>query len=312
MLSRVAEHFYWFGRYIERTENTARFILAESETILDVPDVSYVRWRTLVEVCGQTEAFNQLGIDNTEAGVLGFLLTDTRNPGSITQSVACARENLRVTRDRVPRELSEATLRLRDFVRTQGNKSLARNAARSAFLRGVIDHCQMFRGYMGGTMSRGPEYHFMRLGRMLERADMTTRVMDVRYEELLPDDVDALVAIDEIQWVTALRSLSAFQMYRREVRGPVRALSVVEFLLHNANFPRSLVFALAQARGAARGLPGRKPVSKRLEEATDFVEGLSVNELARSGRALHEAIDSLQIAINAVHGSIHEAYFKPH
>ncbi|MBR9812467.1 alpha-E domain-containing protein [bacterium] len=311
MLSRVAEHFYWFGHYIERAENTARIILAESEMILDVPDVSHVRWRTLIETCGQAHTFDALDIGDDEASVLGFLLTDTRNPGSILQTVLFARENLRVIRDRVPRELSEALLRLRDHVKNKGAKSLQRSAARSAYLRGVIDLCQMFRGAVEGSMSRGPEYQFMRLGRMLERADMTTRVMDVRYDKLLPDTADNLAGLDEIQWVSALNSLSAFQMYRREVRGPVRALDVIEFLLHNHAFPRSLQFTLAASRDAAGLLPTPGPVCKALDSALTKIEGLSVASLSRDGDKLHKAIDNLQIAINGVHGSIHEAYFKP-
>ncbi len=311
LLSRVGEHFYWFGRYVERAENTARLIIANSNVALDLPRRSRLEWYSLVEITGSEPAFAESGHNPTELGVLKFLIADRENPGSIASSLRAARENLRSTRDRVPREVSESVNTLYSFVNEHADGAIRRTSARFDLLRGVIDHCQIVRGYLEGTMSRGMGLRFIQAGQMLERADMTTRIMDVRLEDLLPDDVELPPAAEALQWMAVLRSLSAYQMYRRYSPGVVKARNVFDFLLLDEQFPRSVVFGLQQLRVSLSGLPRNSQLLEELDRALAVVSELRGTVRSVDNARLHETIDRLQREIQAVHSAIAHVYFHP-
>lgn len=311
LLSRVGEHFYWFGRYLERAENTARMIIANSNVALDLPRRSRLEWYALVEITGSEANFDNSTHNATELGVLKFLIADRENPGSIASATRAARENLRSTRDRVPREVSEAVNTLCSFVDAHADGAIRRTSARFDLLRGVIDHCQIVRGYLAGTMSRGLGLRFIRSGQMLERADMTTRIMDVRLEDLLPEDVDLPAAAESLQWMAVLRSLSAYQMYRRYSPGVVKARNVFNFLLLDEQFPRSVVFSLQQLRLCLSDLPRNAEllgeVDRTLEQVTDLRGTVRSVDNAR----LHHTVDRLQREIHSVHTALVQTYFHP-
>jgi len=311
LLSRVGEHFYWFGRYVERAENTARLIIANANVALDLPRRSRLEWYSLVEITGSEPAFAESEHNPTELGVLRFLIADRRNPGSIASSLSAARENLRSTRDRVPREVSESVNTLYSFVNEHADGAIRRTSARFDLLRGVIDHCQIVRGYLAGTMSRGMGLRFIHSGQMLERADMTTRIMDVRLEDLLPDDVDLPPAAESLQWMAVLRSLSAYQMYRRYSPGIVKARSVFDFLLLDEQFPRSVVYCLQELRSSVAGMPRHTELLKELDRALAEVTELRGTVRSVDNARLHDTVDDLQREIHAVHSAISNVYFHP-
>ncbi len=311
LLSRVGEHFYWFGRYVERAENTARLIIANANVALDLPRRSRLEWYSLVKITGSEVDFANSTHNATELGVLKFLIADRENPGSIASSLRAARENLRSTRDRVPREVSEAMNTLYGFVNQHADGAIRRTSARFDLLRGVIDHCQIVRGYLAGTMSRGLGFRFIRAGQMLERADMTTRIMDVRLEDLLPDDVELPPAAESLQWMAVLRSLSAYQMYRRYSPGMVKARNVFDFLLLDEQFPRSVVSCLQQLRVSLAGLPRNSGVLDELDRALAEVTELRGTVRSVENARLHDTIDRLQREIHGVHSAISRVYFHP-
>lgn len=310
LLSRVAEHFYWFGRYIERAENTARLIIANVNLSLDLPGRARLDWYALVEITGSEYAFEKSVNNPTEPGVLRFLISEKDNPGSIRSSLRMARENLRTTRDRVPREVSESVNRLYELVDTKGEGAIRRTAVRFELLRAVIDSCQQLRGYLAGTMSRGLGFHFLRCGQMLERADMTTRIMDVRLEDLIPDDMELPPAAEAIQWMAVLRSLSAYQMYRRDRQGVIKGRHVIDFLLLDELFPRSVFFAMQQFRDFAGALPRSEAVVGDVDRSLELISSLHGEVLSVDNARLHKTLDDLQGEILRLHGMVAQTYFQ--
>ncbi len=311
LLSRVAESFYWMGRYVERAENTARLIMAYTNLSLDLPRSSRLQWYALIEITGSEAEFAAASHNPTEPGVMRFLINDPDNPASIRSSLTYARENLRRTRDRVPREVNESMNTLYGFMNEHGDGSIRRTAARHAFLRGVVDHCQIQRGYTGGTMSHGLGYQFIRFGRLLERADMTTRIMDVQLDDLLPADALALPSFDAIQWMAVLRSLSAYQMYRREIHGAVRAGDVIDFLFHNPEFPRSVAYCINQVRRCNQRLPRQTVPGQKIDSMLQHMMRVTAKELATDANALRATIDTLQREVMAIHSAFSKTYFEP-
>ena len=178
MLSRVAERFYWMARNIERAENTARLLNAYNLLMLDLPRGVGLSWSQLVDISGSQDIFASRYRRASERNVLGFILSERDNPGSIITCVSMARENVRTTRDIMPSEGFEQVNELLLFVR---RRLASRNANKNVynFLAEVVQRCQGITGLLAGTMSHDAAYQFVRLGRNLERADMTTRVLDV-------------------------------------------------------------------------------------------------------------------------------------
>ncbi|MDQ2696463.1 MAG: alpha-E domain-containing protein [Pseudomonadota bacterium] len=306
MLSRVAQNIYWMARYVERAENTARLVNVNANLLLDLPRNTAFGWEPLIYITGSDELFFQHYETPDEAGVVRFLLGDRRNPGSILSSLAAARENLRTTRDVVPRESWEQINDLYFYVRDFSERGIARRA-RYDFLKRVILGCQQIAGLLAGTMSRTPAYDFIRLGRYLERADMTTRILDVRSANLLPRQAEELTPFESIQWMSVLRSLSAYQMYRQQVRVRVRGLDVLKFLLQNPLFPRTVCHCLNGLETCLRELPRNAAALDSVRRLGKTIAEAQVRELASAG--LHEFIDDLQIGLGEIHERIATTYF---
>lgn len=311
LLSRLAENLYWFGRYIERAENLARLVAANANLALDLPGRQRLDWYTLIESTGSEFAFEQSSHNPTELGIVRFLIADSQNPGSIVSSLRFARENLRTSRDRIPREVSEAMNKLYAVISTDADGAIRRTSARFELLRSVIDLCQQLRGYLNGTMSRGYGFHFIRCGQMLERADMTTRIMDVRLEDLVPEDQELPPAAEALQWMAVLRSLSAYQMYRRDRQGAIKARHVVRFLMLDELFPRSVMSSLNRFREFVAVLPRSNPILDDLDRIVDSISALRETMLSVENTQLHRTIDELQQDIQAIHGTIERTYFAP-
>ncbi|MEZ5583633.1 MAG: alpha-E domain-containing protein [Candidatus Competibacteraceae bacterium] len=210
----------------------------------------------------QPDLFYQSEQEPNELNTIQFLVGDHHNPGSILSSLSFARENLRTTRDTVPREAWEQINSLFMYVRDHLVIGMSRRG-RHEFLKRIIHGTQQVTGMLAGTMSHTHAYDFVRLGRNLERADMTTRILDVRsanllvdiatvaqsqelqvqsqsQEQLLEQDPIELNPFENIQWMSVLKSLSAYQMYRQHIRLRVRGPDVLRFLLQNHQFPRSV------------------------------------------------------------------------
>ena len=310
MLARVVENVYWLSRYLERAENTARIIGVNTNLLLDLPGGIAPGWLPLVDISGNRAEFDaqfkDKGSKGEERDVVNFLIADKTNPGSICSSLHCARENARTLREILPTETWEL---LNEFIGdcTRNVESAINKRTRFEFLKRIVITLQTIAGMLDGTMNRNDAYTFSTLGRTLERADMTSRIVDVRSAQLLPAETPELRPFETVQWMSVLKSLSGYQMYRLRMRTRVRRTDVLQFLLRDDQFPRSCQFCLMQLERSLNELPRSEGVLEVLATAARFVESAPLATLDQPG--LHDLIDKLQLHINNVHNMIAEIYF---
>ncbi len=311
MLSRVAESIYWMARYVERAENLARFIDVTLNLILDQPAGSDSQWRPLVSTTGDDEYFAKNYGEATAESVIQFLTSDKKYPNSIVSSLRAARENARTVRESISSEAWEQLNEFYHFVNSSATDQ-ARFASPSEFFRSVKQHAHLFHGILDATMSRDKGWHFANLGRLMERADKTSRILDVKYFALLPSVNDVGTTIDDLGWSAVLRSVSGFEMYRKRFRG-LSVRRVVEFLILDREFPRAVQYCLMGADWSLHEVVG-SPVGSYRNLAERRLGSLK-SELAFADieliieRGLHEFIDNLQTKLNSVSEGIHESFF---
>ncbi len=325
MLARVACNIYWLSRYLERAENTARLINVHSSLLLDLPKSLGVGWEPLIAISGGEEQFYELHDSAKEEEVVIFLTSDD-SPCSIFNSLSCARENLRTTRDLIPREAWE---QLNDLY-LWSKRTLANGLPkhhRYTFLRDVIRQIQQINGLLHGTMSRDQVFTFLDIGRYIERADMVSRVLDVRSANLLlmtqtqtqqqegqsqtQTQTLSLKPFESIQWMSVLKSLTAYQMYRRAtglVR--VRGKDALRFLLQDPEFPRALYFCLEQLEMHLHSLPNNGATQSSLNRLRRQITSANLSLLADQPQPLHDFIDALQVSIGYIHSRIDSSYFS--
>lgn len=314
MLSRVAERVYWLGRYLERAENTARLLTVYSTLLLDLPRGARIGWHTLVDITGSHPEFHKHHQVVDERSVIHFLLADPKNSSSILNSLSMARENARTTREIIPSEAWEQINNLYLFARDNVSKSVGRGP-RHQLLQQIISYCQLITGLLSGAMSHNSGYNFIRIARSLERADMTTRIVDVGSVTLLPGLAGAGHAehvpepYENMIWMSVLRSLSAYQMYRQHVLDRVNGEDVVTFLLQDAQFPRSVVHSLTKLESCLQSLPNNTETLTQLEVTRALASDANIPELLQKG--LLEYIDQLQVEIARIHARIASTWFLP-
>ncbi|MCO6412482.1 MAG: alpha-E domain-containing protein [Thiogranum sp.] len=306
MLSRVAERLYWTARYLERAENTARLVKVYAYMMLDMPSGIGLNWRQLVDISGAHEYFDKHHRSSGERNVTRFMLADSGNPGSLITSLGMARENIRTTRDLVPAEGWEHVNELYMFARKKlAGKALVKD--RYEFLSEIVMRCQQITGLLAGTMSHGPAYQFVRVGRNLERADMTTRMIDVGSATLIAPGVE-LERLENRLWTYVLRSLSAHQMYRQYVRRRVQPDRVLAFLLQDTDFPRAVAHALGEIASCfGNQLPHNEEPLRAVLRLQRLVAEADVEKLRAAG--LHEFIDQLQLELGNLHQLISATWF---
>jgi len=306
LLSRVADRVYWAARYMERAEDAARVLRCFSDMLADIPVTSAARWGSLVAVAGGEL---ELPDDHTlhEAAVVRFLIADPDHSSSIVRSVESCRENLRTCREVLPREAWQTVNDLYLYTRSAAPRSLDRRS-REPFLMRVINDSRRLDGVATSTMSRDEAFELWRLGRYLERADMTTRVLGVRAATLLalqPGETDEFA---EVRWMSVLRSLSALQMYQRASHGAIDGPDVVRFLLFDHRFPRSVAGCLAEMRQSVLRLPTNEEVMHGVERVDR--ELASCRPAADDGEALDYSMDRVQRALGDLHVAIAQRYLQ--
>lgn len=297
---------YWLARYLERAENTARLVSVNTNLLLDLPKGLAPGWQPLIDITGSREMFDARGSRADERDIVQYLLADPENPGSILASFKMARENARTLRDIFPTEswemLNQFFLEFIEELPTGLNKRTRFN-----FLKRIVLTSQTITGALEGTMNRNDAYTFLMLGRNLERADMTSRIVDVRSAQLLPADAPELRPFDTIQWMSVLKSLSGYEMYRLSRRARVSRTDVLEFVLRGEQFPRACLFSLRQIEQCLLTLPRSAGVLDALAGVIEFIREADLAALDQPG--LHELIDRLQLHIIGVHDGIAQTYF---
>jgi uncharacterized alpha-E superfamily protein len=307
MLSRVAERLYWFARYVERTENTARLLLVRHHMVLDLPAKVQPGWNHLIEVLGANEEFRHVPGKASEKNVVSFVFGNRDHSGSIYSSLRKARENLRTTREVMPTEVWERINSLYLSVARRGNQDLPRSM-RHRVLNDIIQRCQQITGMLAGTMIHEDAYQFIRIGRNLERADMGSRIIDVGSAYLLGSDEENQPFRGTL-WVGVLKSLSAYQMYRMTVRRNVNAEDVLAFLLLSPTFPRALAHSLEVVESSIQKLPCHDNPLAVISEVHKELQQADLERL--QGAALHAFIDEVQLRIDRVHEAIYHSWFAP-
>lgn len=312
MLSRVANAVYWMARYIERAENVARFVDVNLNLTIDLPDEHVDQWEPLVTTTGDSKVFRSRFGAATKENVIHFLAFDPENANSILSCLRQARENARSVREIVSSEMwqqiNRSYLAVQDGVATG-----AAIESPPEFFARVKSDSHLFAGIMDATMSHNEAWHFGRLGRLLERADKTSRILDVKYYMLLPRSSDVGSPVDDLHWQAVLRSASALEMYRKDKRRRITPKDVAEFLILDRQFPRSIRYCVTKAEESLQaigGTPGRSfqnKAEKRLGRLRSELDYLDARDVFNKG--LHTFLDGVQTDLNYVGDGIYETFF---
>lgn len=310
MISRNADCIYWLNRYIERADNVARFADVNLNLMMDLSLSNTQQWEPIVVTTGDSDIFKQRYGEAFAENVIKFLTFDIDYPNSIISCVNFARENARSIREIISSEVWENVnafyLMLKEASQNQSPENLPE------FFESVKLASYSFAGVMDNTMNHNEAWLFGRMGRLLERADKTARILDVKYYYLLPSLEWVGTPLDQVQWISLLKSASAYEMYRKFYHR-ITPSSVAEFLILDRDFPRSIHHCLWQVEQHLHQIDNT-PVDKwnnaaereigRLRADLNYI---TVDDIIAEG--LHEFLDRLQSAINKVGASITETFF---
>ena len=311
MLSRVADSIFWMSRYTERAENVARFIDVTLNLTIDMGTDKLFQWEPLIFTTGDHEAFFERYRVANQENVIRFLTFDEENPNSIISCLQMARENARTTREMISSQMWEELNKFYLLVRDARNDSRA-IASPFEFFGRIKQAGYLLEGVTYGTMSHGEAWNFGRLGTLIERADKTSRILDVKYYLLLPKVEDIGTPLDIGQWGTLLKSASALEMYRKQF-GRLLPKHVAQFLLLDRNFPRAIRFCINRAEQSLLNITGgttgnfNNPPEQLLGRLRSELDYLHIDEVMDTG--LHEFIDDLQGQLNDIGEAISNSFF---
>ena len=307
MLSRVAHSLYWMSRFIERAENTARLLEVNLQFQLEFQSLQDSaladHWDSILASSGDEELFFTLHETADSRNVTDFLALDLRNPSSILSCVYAARENARVIRDQISVEMWETINELYLFLKARDATEVWVTGPYE-FFQDIKRHSHLFQGLTESTYSRNEGWEFIQFGKLIERADKTTRILDVKYHILLPHAADVGGAVDTVQWQAVLRSASALEAYHRFYVHEILPWKVAEFLVFSESFPRSLHHCVLQIDGflcrilADTGPRRRTEAARTARRLLKDLESLTITDLLKQG--LHEFLDEVQKSLDRI------------
>ncbi|MBF2028014.1 MAG: alpha-E domain-containing protein [Oscillatoriales cyanobacterium C42_A2020_001] len=314
MLSRVANSIYWLNRYVERAENVARFIEVNLNLLLDSPSGTTQQWDPIILTTGDLPLFQERHGQATAEKVIQFLSFDAAYPNSIVSCLRLARENARSIREVISSEMWQQVnafyLMVTEVAQTG---SLSDLSAVLKFFEEVKLQSHLFAGVMDATMTHNEGWHFGQIGRLIERADKTARILDVKYFILLPSVNYVGSTLDELQWMALLKSASAYEMYRKQGGHRISPNAVAEFLVLDTEFPRSVRSCIIEAERSLHQITGtpigtwRIPVERTMGRLRSDLDYITIDEIFEMG--LHEYLDGLQRRMNEVGAKIFETFF---
>jgi len=307
MLSRVAHSLYWMSLYIERAENVARLLDVNLQFLLDFQGLNdqllEEHWGSILASSGGEEQFEELYEAADSQSVTEFLAFDPRNPNSILSCVFAARENARMIRDQISSEMWETINELYLFLKAR-NALEVWAAGPYEFFQQVKRYSHLFQGLTDATYSRSEGWEFIQLGKLIERADKTTRILDVKYHILLPSASDVGGAVDTAQWHAVLRSASALDAYRRYYVHEILPWKVADFLIFSDSFPRSLHYCVSQLAGFVNRILGetsatpRTAAARAARELLADLQSLTIADVLEKG--LHEFLIEVQDSLDGI------------
>lgn len=316
MLSRVANSLYWMARYIERAENIARIVDVNLQLLLDMRHLDekclLKYWEPVVLATGDEQTFFKSHPHATASAVTEFLVFQPDNPNSIFQCICQARENARMVRDQITQELWEELNRIYLFLRSkQARKVWERD--HGEFFQEIKSASLHIIGIIDATLIHDEGLWFVRAGQFLERADKTTRIMDVRYQSMPEHGIPERITPDQaLEWSAVLRSCSAWDAYKTIYGSDVRPHHVAEFLLLDDNFPRSVRFCVNELNHVLRRISG--VAEGRFTNDAEKLTGRFLAELQFStigeifDIGLHRYLDEAQAKLNNIGAALFNAY----
>lgn len=309
MLSRVADSIYWLNCYVERAENIARFVDVNINLSLDSSLGISQQWKPLIMTTGDLGLFKQRYGEPTAENAIKFLTFDREYPNSIISCLAAARQNARSIREAISSEMWEQINSFYLMVNAAARAGTIDEL--STFFAEVKASSHQFFGVTNATMSHNEGWHFGQLGRLLERADKTARILDVKYFILLPSVRDVGSPLDELQWMALLRSASAYEMYRK-CQHQISPNAVAEFLILDREFPRSIQFCLREAEKSLYQVSGnnlgtwQNPAERAIGKLRSELEFITIEEIVAQG--LHEFLDRVQTQVNEIGRQIFDTF----
>lgn len=311
MLSRIADSMYWMARYLERAGETARLMeinllyLVEAEEDMGEED----KWRPILQINSSEPLYDEQfsgGISTPR--VLQFISAGRSNPSSIRTCLRLFRENARVARDRISKEMWEAVNEIWMSFDERLKGALSAERAGTLFVE-LRNQVARFNGLATSTMMRGEAYAFYQLGGGFERADMTSRTLDIKYHIILPDISMVGSALDYYQWAALLKSLSGFEAFRRSCHSGFMPADVADFVVLNRAFPRSILFSVLRMGAALEtiGLHNKEATRTTFAALSGMVDVKSMEIF--DGR-LHEYLESLLDQMSLFHAALAEEFFQ--
>ena len=312
MLGRVANTIYWMNRYLERAENYARFMDVNFNLSLDLPPNEEQQWKPLVVITGDWELYQKLNTKVQKSKVIFFLGFDEENPNSIYNCIINARENARSVRTEITKEVWEQINALYHLVKHGVEKKRYKDQDLRPFFTEIKNGCQLLYGMYDATISRNEGWNYGKLGQAIERADKTSRVLDAKYHLLLGSPSLVGSSLDLIQWAALLKSVSAYDMYRKKY-GKLTASNIAEFLILDTQFPRSILACLIRAEKSLITLSGSSvrfsnDAQKQLGALKSQLEYTDINDIIQRG--MHEYLDDIQHKLNGISSAIYESFFS--
>ena len=310
MLSRVADSIYWMERYLERADNTARFMSVNQSLSLDFESKSSL-WESLVKASGSNELYIKRYSDYTPQEVIFYLTFDENNPNSILNCLRNARDNARSIRDIVSESMWEVVNTM--FFLIKDSKDKAEILKEPTEMIHTLKMYRMtFIGLMNNTMLFQEAFHHASIGKFLERADMTSRILDVKYFAILPPYTNVGSAIDTIQWAALLESTDSQEMYLKEL-GTISPKKVASFLIFCHACPRSIFYCLKKAQNSIHSISGvplgsyRSHSEQMIGKMCSSMSYMTITDVIAEG--LHEYLDNLQIKISKIANFVAAEYY---
>lgn len=308
MLSRVASSIYWLGRYLERAENYARFLEVNYNLMLDLPPGENEQWEPIIKSTDDDAHFVKKYKNYTKKNVINFLAFDRGNPNSIISCINFARENARIIRESISKEAWEKINELYYFVKQQSELKNFKNDNPRHFFQTVKFQILFLYGLDESTVAKTEGWHFKQIGQYTERADKTSRILDVKYHILLPTPQMVGSPLDFLHWNALLKSVSGYNTYKK-FHPNINPEGIVDFLILNKYFPRSILYCLNVVYDSLTKVSSKRNiVTVELRKLLLELESTTSNEIISSG--LHEYVDELQMKINTISSKIDRKFFQ--
>lgn len=305
MISRVAEHCYWLARYLERAENTARVLDVNQTMLLDFDIPFEQQWLPLLIISGIHDFPRQAESEPVQE----YMTWDQSNVSSIASSLSFARENARIIREVISADLWERLNYYYLWMNGPGRGLYDQD--RNEFYNQIKRINQLLYGIGEATMSHGEAWDFFRLGKYLERACQTGRILDVKYHLLLPTPQHIGTAVDNAQWTAILKSCSGYEPFHKQRLTLDKGASVADFLIFDPIFPRSVRRCLWYCQESVNKISGGRPAKNKsqelLDQLVDWLNKSSIDELVKTG--LHESLTRVINHIHLVGDAIVKTFF---